>query len=159
MRFASAFLTILLGLSLNAGATSPKVTGDPKRAAEVQQLFDAWIAAQNSHDLEKVMAVFDKDVVLSAQGQPDRNYAELEAGFKWEFSWPGKGIWRATLEEIHADRNLTVAISRWEFSMDTPEGPMTPVATILSVDTLRRTKGGWKVVRTINYPIAEKAIP
>ena len=115
--------------------------GDPKRAVEVQRMFDAWIAAQNARSIEGVMAVYDKSVVLSLQGDTDKNYAEIEAGFRQEFSWAAKGTWSATLEEIYADKKLTVAVSRWEFRMDTAAGAATLMTTILSVDTLEQVQG------------------
>jgi ketosteroid isomerase-like protein len=157
MKSIHALLATLLVASLSAHAGSPKVVGDPKRAGEIQQLFDTWIAAQNARNLDEVMAVYDKNVVLSLQGETDKNYDEIVAGFKREFSWPAKGTWKATLEEIYADKKLTVAVSRWELRIDTAAADAILVVTIHSVDTLSKSRDGWKIVRTINYPVTAPA--
>jgi ketosteroid isomerase-like protein len=157
MKSIHALLATLLVASLSAHAGSPRVVGDPKRAEEIQQLFDSWIAAQNARNLDEVMAVFDKNVVLSLQGEADKNYDEIVAGFKREFSWAAKGTWSVTLEEIYADKKLTVAVSRWELRIDNAAGAGTLVATIRSVDTLSKSPDGWKIVRTINYPVIAPA--
>ena len=145
--------------SLWAGTNkSSPVTSEPsareKVPAEIQAVYIRWKVAADTHDVEKVMSVFDRNMVLSYQGTDDVGYDELKQGYVRDFkSDPPGAQWRVIPQEAHLEGNMAVAISLWELQVPSGHG-VTIAQRIRSVDVLRRKEGGWKIIRTVNYPEA-----
>jgi len=135
----------LMGASFSAQAADMTL----KDAGTV---FNQWIAGWQAKDAEKIMAVFDKTLVYSAQGEADQNYTELKKGYQEFFATkPTPSKWKATPKEIHALGAMAVVISIWEQTQKDDRGKDEEVARLRSIDIFRQTKAGWKIVRTINY--------
>ena len=145
-------VTILVGVLALADASSPALAAEPMALKDASAAFNQWIAAYQAHDAEKVMAVFDKSLVYSAQGEADQTYAELKKSYQDFFaikSPPTK--WKVIPKEIHTQAGLAVVVSIWEQRQKAGAGPEELVARLRSIDVFKLTKAGWKIVRTINY--------
>jgi ketosteroid isomerase-like protein len=143
---------IVAGLSALLGAASPAMAAEGMRLADAGAVFNQWIAAYQAHDAEKIMAVFDKSLIYSEQGDADQTYAELKKSYQDFFATkapPSK--WKAIPKEIHTQAGLAVVVSIWEQTQTDSAGHEELVARLRSVDIFRPTKAGWKIVRTINY--------
>jgi ketosteroid isomerase-like protein len=145
-------VVLLLGLAALMGNPSPVRAADQMTLKDANTVFSQWIAAYAAHDAEKIMAVFDKTLIYSAQGEADQTYAELKKSYQDFFatkSAPTK--WKAIAKEIHAQAGMAVVISIWEQSQKDDSGRDELVARLRSIDIFKPTKAGWKIVRTINY--------
>jgi ketosteroid isomerase-like protein len=153
-RLRLTLLALLSALSVCAISSTLGGKTPTKLAPEFQKLYAQFSAGYAKRDIEALMAVFDRNVVLSYQDTPDTNYEEIKAGFEHDFENdpPGTG-WKGYPEESHQDGNLAVVIAHWEYQA-TIGGVTETKLRIRSVDVLERTKGQWKIVRTINYPEA-----
>lgn len=153
----SALSVCATSSTLGGKAPAEKPTparGHLKLAPEFQNLYAQFSVGFATRNIDMLMAVFDRNVVLSYQDTPDTNYDEIKAGFEHDFKNdpPGTG-WKGYPEESHQDGNLAIVIAHWEYQA-TVRGITETKQRIRSVDVLRRTKGQWKIVRTINYPEA-----
>ncbi len=145
-------VAILLGLSALLSVASPASAAESMGLKDAGAAFNQWIAGYQAHDAEKIMAVFDKSLVYSAQGEADQNYAELKKSYQDFFaikSPPTK--WKVIPKEIHTQAGLAVVVSIWEQRQKAGAGPDELVARLRSIDVFKLTKAGWKIVRTINY--------
>ena len=145
-------VAILTGLLAFVDATSPAAAAEPMALKDAGAVFNQWIAGYQAKDTEKIMAVFDKTLVYSAQGEADQTYAELKKGYQDFFaikSPPTK--WKVIPKEIHTQAGLAVVVSIWEQRQKAGAGPDELVARLRSIDVFKLTKAGWKIVRTINY--------
>ena len=132
--------------------SATSAAAEPMVLKDASSVFNQWIAGFQAHDAEKVMAVFDKTLVYSSQGEADQTYAELKKSYQDFFatkSAPSK--WKAIAKEIHAQAGMAVVVSIWEQSQKDDSGHDELVARLRSIDIFRPTKAGWKIVRTINY--------
>ncbi len=142
----------ILGLLALLVPMSRLVAAEPLALKDASAVFNQWIAAYAAHDAEKIMAVFDKTLIYSSQGEADQTYAELKKSYQDFFatkSAPSK--WKAIAKEIHAQAGMAVVVSIWEQSQKDESGHDELVARLRSVDIFKPTKAGWKIVRTINY--------
>lgn len=142
----------ILGLFALTASTVRSWAAEPMALKDANAVFNQWIAAYAAHDAEKVMAVFDKTLIYSSQGEADQTYAELKKSYQDFFatkSAPSK--WKAIAKEIHAQGGLAVVVSIWEQSQKDDAGHDELVARLRSIDIFKPTKAGWRIVRTINY--------
>jgi len=145
-------VAIVFGAMALIGATFPASSAEPMGMKDATAVFNQWIAAYQARDAEKIMAVFDKTLVYSAQGEADQNYAELKKGYQEFFATkPTPSKWKAIPKEVHAQAQLAVVVSIWEQRQKDLDGKEELVARLRSIDIFRPTKAGWKIVRTINY--------
>lgn len=145
---------ILAGLLFVTALIAPLTSASAAemRMADVTAVFNQWIAAYNAKDAEKIMSIFDKTLIYSAQGEADQNYNELKKGYQEFFATkPTPSKWKAIPKEIFAQAGLTVVVSVWEQRQKDASGVEELVARLRSIDIFRPTKAGWKIVRTINY--------
>jgi ketosteroid isomerase-like protein len=144
-------LAILL-VAASAALAAPPLNGDATSAGEVQGTFERWLTAYEKGDLESTMRIFDPEVIFAFQGGPDQNYAELRKGYVADFATRAPGtVWAPKIEEIYADGKLAFVRSRWELGV-TSGGTTVVKERNRSIDALRRTADGWKIIRSLNYP-------
>jgi ketosteroid isomerase-like protein len=135
-----------------ADIAKPKLTGDTRLAAQVWNEFGAWLAAYEAHDLDKVMAFFDKDVQFTFQGVRDANYESLKAAYANDFRIEKPGTrWVAVPEEVFADGRMAIVRSWWELRVPDGNGGTLVKERNRGMDVLRKSRNGWKVIRSINY--------
>ena len=142
----------VLGLLALLGPMSRLLAAEPMALKDAGAVFNQWIAAYAAHDAEKIMAVFDKALIYSTQGEADQTYAELKKSYQDFFatkSAPSR--WKAIPKEIHAQAGLAVVVSIWEQTQKDDGGHDELVARLRSIDIFKPTKVGWRIVRTINY--------
>ena len=142
----------VLGLLALMAPMSRLLAAEPMALKDASAAFNQWIAAYAARDAEKVMAMYDKALIYSSQGEADQTYAELKKSYQDFFatkSAPSK--WKAIAKEIHAQAGMAVVVSIWEQSQKDESGHDELVARLRSVDIFKPTKAGWKIVRTINY--------
>ncbi len=151
----TALMTLLLGLSALFGAT-PSAAAEPMKLADASAVFAVWIKAYETRDADKLMSIFDKSLVYSAQGEADQNFTELKANYVNYFaSRMPPTRWKAIAKEIQTQAGLAIVVSIWEQRLRAASGGAGDlIARIRSVDVFRQTKAGWKIIRTINYPEA-----
>jgi ketosteroid isomerase-like protein len=145
-------LVAILALLTLTGTISRLQAAEPMALKDASAAFNQWIAAYAARDAEKIMAVFDKALIYSTQGEADQTYAELKKSYQDFFATkaaPSK--WKAIAKEIHAQAGLAVVVSIWEQTQKDDAGKDELVARLRSIDIFKPTKAGWKIVRTINY--------
>jgi ketosteroid isomerase-like protein len=143
-------MAAVLALALFSGAAT---AAEPMRLADASAAFAQWIKAYEMRDAEKLMSIFDKTLIYSAQGEGDQKFDELKTSYQGYFaSRMPPTRWKAVPKEIFAQGDLTVVISIWEQRERTPSGVGELIQRTRSVDVFRRTPKGWKIVRTISYP-------
>jgi ketosteroid isomerase-like protein len=151
----TVFTAFFLGLSALIGATHPALAAEPMKLTEASAVFAVWIKAYETRDAEKLMSIFDKSLVYSAQGEADQNFTELKANYVNYFaSRMPPTRWKAIPKEIQTQAGLAVVVSIWEQRLRAASGAGELIARVRSVDVFRQTKAGWKIIRTINYPEA-----
>jgi ketosteroid isomerase-like protein len=151
-RIRATLAATLIALSAFFGASPPASAAEPMALKDAGAVFNQWIAAYQAHDADKVMAIFDRTLVYSSQGEADQTYAELKKSYVEFFSIkspPSK--WKVIPKEIHTQAGLAVVVSIWEQRQKADSGPDELVARLRSIDVFKHTKAGWKIVRTINY--------
>ena len=74
------------------GPASPSMAAEPMAIKDANAVFKQWIAAYQARDAEKIMAVFDKTLIYSTQGEADQNYAELKKGYQEFFATKSSAI-------------------------------------------------------------------
>jgi ketosteroid isomerase-like protein len=141
-----------LGGKNPADETSKSMSRPVVIDAEIQAMYSRFSSAFAARDINSLMSVFDRTVILSYQDSPDMNYAELKAGFENDFRVDPPGTrWEGVAEECRVEGNMAVVIGHWENQV-TKKDSVEVRQRIRSVDILRRKDGKWKIVRTINYP-------
>ena len=141
---------ILAMSALFATSATTTAADGAMKLADATAVFNQWIAAYQTRNIDKLMAVFDKSLIYSSQGEGDQTFSELKASYLSYFaSRSSPTRWKATAKEIHAQAGLAVVVSIWEESEKAT--PSEIVSRLRSIDVFKRTPGGWKIVRTINY--------
>lgn len=141
---------VLAGMAALAGSTSAAAAAEVMTLKDANTAFNQWIAAYQTRNIDKLMAVFDKSLIYSSQGEGDQTFAELKASYLSYFaSRSSPTRWKATAKEIHAQAGLAVVVSIWEEREK--DHPDEVVSRLRSIDVFKRTPAGWKIVRTINY--------
>ncbi|HTD21904.1 MAG TPA: nuclear transport factor 2 family protein [Terriglobales bacterium] len=123
--------------------------------AAIKQQWSEWTAAYASHNLAKTMEIFDPEVIFSFQGSPDQNFADLERGYKDEFTKPDNKLeWVPQFEEFECSGDLGFVRSTWVLRQTDASGKVTELEKNRGVDLFRRQhRGGkWKIFRSLNYP-------
>jgi ketosteroid isomerase-like protein len=116
--------------------------------ADIREAYSRWLAADDAHDIDGTMAIFDKDVVFQFQGAPDVGWKELKASYQTDFAAPSDGKWAPTFDRIEVSGDLAAAFATWAY---TKSGKVTQQN--VSVDIFRRNSGcDWHIIRSLNYP-------
>jgi ketosteroid isomerase-like protein len=150
--FLRTLLLAILIVANPAAMASTPLNGDATAASEVQATFERWLGAYEKGDLDSTMRIFDSEVIFAFQGGPDQNFAQLRKGYVEDFAARAPGtVWAPKLEEIYADGKLAFVRSRWELRI-TSGGNTVVKERNRSIDVLRRTADGWKIIRSLNYP-------
>src|SRR6187549_3524783 len=105
----------VLGLLALMAPMSRLLAAEPMALKDASAAFNQWIAAYAARDAEKVMAMYDKALIYSSQGEADQTYAELKKSYQDFFatkSAPSK--WKAIAKEIHTQAGMAVVVSIWE---------------------------------------------
>jgi ketosteroid isomerase-like protein len=145
-------LAALFLMAALVGPQTSAVAAEAMGLKDAGAVFNQWIAAYQARDAEKIMAVFDKTLVYSSQGDADLTYAELKKDYQEFFATKSPPTrWKAIPKEIHTQAGLAVVVSIWEQRQKDSSGHDELVARLRSIDIFRPTKAGWKIVRTINY--------
>ena len=155
-------LTVLTALSLSATSSTLDGKAAPAGKPEavrvkldpgIQALYAEFSRAFAAHEIDALMATFDKSATLSYQGTVDSNFEQIKSGFQYDFKNDPPGTtWIGFPEESHQEGNLAIVIAHWENQVPGSNGKKLTRQRIRSLDVLRRTNGHWKVVRTVNYP-------
>ena len=148
-------VVFLVGVSALFAATPSAMAAEPMSLKDAGAVFNQWIAAYQLRDAAKLMSVYDKSLIYSAEGEADQNYNELKASYLTYFATNTTPTrWKAIPKEIHAQAGLAVVISIWEQREKAAAANSEPIARVRSVDVFKRLPAGWKIVRTITYPEA-----
>jgi len=151
VRAVAAFL--LCGAASLAAAGEPAFHGDAGDAHKVWNTFEAWLGAYEKGDLKSTMAIFDREVIFAFQGAKDQGYAELERGYQTDFASRAPGtVWVPVIDEVYADGSLAFVRSIWELRVKSANGGVEVKERNRSIDVLRRSAEGWKIIRSLNYP-------
>jgi ketosteroid isomerase-like protein len=146
-KLAGPALALLMALTWSIGVAA---ADSAMRLADASAVFNQWIAAYQTRNIDKLMSVFDKSLVYSSQGEGDQTFNELKASYLNYFaSRSAPTRWKATAKEIHAQSGLAVVVSIWE--EHDRDNPKEILSRLRSIDVFKRTPAGWKIVRTINY--------
>jgi ketosteroid isomerase-like protein len=144
---------LLLCGAASLAAAEPAFHGDAADARKVWNTFEGWLGAYENGDLKSTMSIFDKDVIFAFQGAKDQGYAELERGYQADFASRAPGtVWVPVIDEVYADGGLAFVRSFWELRVKSANGGVEVKERNRSIDVLRRSAEGWKIVRSLNYP-------
>jgi uncharacterized protein (TIGR02246 family) len=140
----------ILSLALFAALlTTPTLAACPAGSADdIRAAYTRWLAADDAHDLDGTMAIFDRDVVFEFQGAPDSGWDALKASYKAEFASASAGKWTPSFDHMELSGDLAAAFATWTY---TKSGKATQQN--VSVDVFRRNAAcDWHIVRSLNYP-------
>lgn len=99
------------------------------------------------------MAIFGRDVIFSFQGARDQNFADFQKGYEADFaSRAPSTVWIPVIDEVYADGSLPFVRSVWELRVKTVNGNVEVNERNRSIDVLRNSADGWKIIRSLNYP-------
>ena len=145
---------LLLQTSMQFALAAPgNLSGDTKASAEVWSAFQAWLHAYDAGDLTRIMAIFDRDVVFAFQGAKDQSYDDLRRSYESDLKTRTPGTtWVPNVEEIYSDGSLAFVRSIWELHVSSAATRDQVKARNRSLDVLRKEEGGWRIIRSINYP-------
>jgi len=127
--------------------------------AAVRQQWSEWTEAYASRNLARTMEIFDPEVIFSFQGSADQNFADLERGYKEEFSQPESKLeWVPQFEEFECSGDLGFVRSTWVLRRTDPAGKVEELDKNRGVDLFRRQNrsGKWKIFRSLNYSVKPK---
>jgi uncharacterized protein (TIGR02246 family) len=142
---AAALLVCCAGV---AGA-APCPTDGP---AQIEAVYDRWLAAYRAHDLDGTMAIFAADVVFQFQGAPDASWSDLKASYAQEFASKSAGAWSPEFRSVEVSDDLAAAFSEWRLV-----GGGAAKAHNNSIDLFKRDAAcHWHIVRSLNYPLKDK---
>lgn len=129
------------------------LTGETASAAQVWETFERWLGAYQDGDLERIMAIFDPDVIFEFQGSPDGSAATLRRDYESDLKARAPGTrWVPRVEEVHAEGGMAFVRSVWELDV---AGKVKQRNR--SLDVFHRRDGRWVILRSINYPEPAKA--
>jgi ketosteroid isomerase-like protein len=149
-RINRLFSAVFVGALALSWSTTSLTADSTMKIADATAVFNQWIAAYQTRNIDKLMAVFDKSLVYSSQGEGDQTFNELKTSYLSYFaSRSAPTRWKATAKEIHAQAGMAVVVSIWE-ERD-KDNPKEILSRLRSIDVFKRTPAGWKIVRTINY--------
>lgn len=155
-RRARAGTTLLLSALLAGCATTaraPIPAMDIGGADEVRRGILTYAAAANRNDVDGVMSVFSRDVLLSYPGIPDQRYDELAAGYREMMGNPAlKTQTEPTIDEITVSGGLAYARLVWNTVVtDTRTGQRT-TRQMKDLQIWRREPDGkWRFARGMHY--------
>jgi ketosteroid isomerase-like protein len=121
---------------------------------DVKKIYGTWVAGYDAENLEQVMSIVDPAVIFTEPCVPDQTFDNLVAWYKYDFARTGpRPHWEFEIEWMEASVDLAVVVARWSGFTDFGNKKLqAQVRGFRSVDVFRRTKAGWKIVRTFNEP-------
>ena len=136
-----------------ASAAAVHLAGDTAAAAEVWSAFQAWLRAYEAGDLPQIMAIFDRGVVFAFQGSADQSYDDLQRSYEDDLKTRKPGTrWLPLVDEVYADAGLAFVRATWELHVADGAAQDVVKASNRSLDVLRKDRGSWRIIRSINYP-------
>lgn len=119
-----------------------------------ETIFKHWTNAFNHRELAPACALFAKNITADYQGQPQKNYASICAGFKKIFNESDKRYtYYYKLHRIYHRDQLAVARITWYLTV-TKNGKVIEKTQDEGIDVFQKTKGGqWQIVEYLSYPI------
>jgi len=147
--------TALGSASVPAGASDVPMSGDLVASAEVWRTFESWLQAYATGDIQRVMTIFDRDVVFEFQGSKDESFDDLRRDYDNDFRTRAPGTaWKPRVEEVRAQGDMAFVRSVWELHV-AGQGDGAPDGIAQrnrSLDVFCRKDGRWQITRSINYP-------
>lgn len=153
---ARAGAALLLAALLAGCATTgraPIAPMDVGGADEVRRGILTYAAAANRGDVDGVLSVFSRDVLLSYPGIPDQRFDQLAAGYREMMGNPAvKAQTEPTIDEITVSGNLAYARLVWNTVVtDTRTGHRT-TRQMKDLQIWRREPDGrWRFARGMHY--------
>jgi uncharacterized protein (TIGR02246 family) len=148
---------MLVAATLLAGCATagraPAAAMDVRGADEVRRGILTYTAAANRGDVDGVMSVFSRDVLLSYPGIPAQRYDDLAQGYREMMGNPAvKTQTEPTIEEISVSGDLAYARLVWNTAVtDTRTGQRT-TRQMKDLQIWRREPDGrWRFVRGMHY--------
>jgi uncharacterized protein (TIGR02246 family) len=130
-------------LCIPASGSCPTSSADDIRA-----VYAHWLAADDAHDLDGTMAIFDKNVVFQFQGAPDVGWDALKTSYQADFASKSDGKWAPAFDRIEVSGDLAAAFATWTLTVSGKTAQQN-----MSMDLFRRNPAcEWHIVRSMNYP-------
>lgn len=143
--FRPAVVSALFSMVLSVPACGACTAGSPD---DIRAAYSRWLAADDAHDLDGTMAIFDKDVVFQFQGAPDSGWNALKTSYQSDFASKSDGKWSPAFDQIEVSGDLAAAFATWSLTISGKY-----VQQNVSMDLFRRNAAcEWHIIRSLNYP-------
>lgn len=148
---------MLLAAALLAGCATagraPAAAMDVRGADEVRRGILSYAAAANRGDVDGVMSVFSRDVLLSYPGIPDQRYSDMARGYREMMGNPAvKTQTEPTIEEISVSGDLAYARLVWNTAVTDTRTRQRTTRQMKDLQIWRREPDGrWRFVRGMHY--------
>lgn len=120
---------------------------------DIKEIYSSWVAAYDAEDVAKVMSLFDPSIIYSEPCVADQTYTSLAKWYQFDFSRSGpRPHWTFEVDSLEVGADLAVVISHWKGFTDFGTRLQAEVRSFRSVDILRKSTNGWKIIRTLNDP-------
>lgn len=146
------FAAVLLGACASAGR-APAAAGEGSGAEEVRRGIMAYTAAVNRGDVDGVLSVFSRDVVLSYPGIPDQGLDQLAGDYRRMMTDPNvKAQTQPTIEEITVSGDLAYARLVWNTDVTDTRTGQRSTRRMKDLQIWRREPDGrWRFARGMHY--------
>ena len=108
-----------------AALAAPAFAGDHK--AQIQGYADAWMAAYNTHDTAKLVAMYTEDAQASSMTATVTGKAALTENFNNEFSAGAFKFNSIRVDNAQRIGDISLSDGTWAASMKTSDGKVQPV--------------------------------
>lgn len=132
---------------------APIAPMDVGGAEEVRRGIMAYTAAANRGDVDGLLSVFSRDVVLSYPGIPDEGLDQLAAGYRRMMTDPNvKAQTQPTIEEISVSGDLAYARLVWNTEVTDTRTGQRSTRRMKDLQIWRREPDGrWRFARGMHY--------
>jgi ketosteroid isomerase-like protein len=141
-------LSIFLVIIMVVGERSMAAPGEQDDAAAIRQKYTDWLRAYEQKDLGRTMDIFAPDYISTFAGAPDNHLDTARKSYEKSFAAAGSvRQWKPIDLEIDVSGDLAYALADWQLLED---GALRQ--TNRSIDVLKRTRAGWKIIRSFTIP-------
>ena len=137
--FAALFCTVLISCS-----TMPSQDKARHPARSPEQVIDAFVAAVNSGDIERVLAVYERDARLAFPGEPHVGHDAIRLNIQNLLSQ--KPTMRGKTKSLSQVGELALLRSEWSYTGTGPKGERIELSGQSAELARRQPDGTWRYV-------------
>jgi len=152
LALAALLITTLAAPGLAAGSGHDQ--------AAIKRAREKWVRAYNDRDLEGVMAIWSEEVIGWFPGQQDITYASTKDSYARSFADQTlRTQVELVINEIQVCGELAIVRDTWYVTQSRPGTSDVLRRIVKSFELWRKQPEGWKIIRWMSFPDAERVEP